>query len=456
MNRRATVAVIGGGITGLTAAYELAGVADVSVYEAAQRPGGCIAGTDLESALPVTVDVGAEAALARRPETLELARRLGMSIEAPSDAKSAVYSRGKMHPIPGGTVMGVPADPRAAAGVLADDEIRRAGEETIIESAGQRSDVAVGEFVAERLGPAVTDRLVDPLLAGVYSGDSRRLSLRATVGALWPAARDGVPVRDVVKQISEQRASSGGPAFIGLRGGLTALIRALTAGLGDAVHTDSPVTALRRDGSAWSFTVAGEQCRADAVIVATPAYAAAELLSECAFDSARELGAIEFSTSAVVTALVDIGDTPLPGSGFLVPPVETRTVKAATFSSNKWPWIADALDPSTALLRASVGRHGDTAMLDRDDDALAAAAIGDVERLTGRSLPVMASAVTRWDAALPQYGLGHIERIQRARAGIDGLPGLEIAGAAYDGVGVPSCIGTARQSADAILRELRT
>lgn len=455
-----SVAVIGGGITGLSAAHYLRRNAhrdlDVRLYEASDRLGGCIRGTDLDGVLPDTVDVGAEAALARRPEALSLVEELGLPIETPGNVRSAIFSRGALHPIPRGTVMGVPADPASAAGILDGEEVRRASRERLTDAVPD--DVAVAEFIAARLGNGVADRLVDPLLGGVYAGDSRLLSLRATLQALWPAAHNGTAVLDPVREAARRTGADPGsrtPAFLGLRGGLTTLVDRLGRALGSAVRLGSPVDSLRRADGRWALAVGGSTDTADAVIVALPAHAAASVLGPCAPDVAAELAGIEFSTSAVVTALVDTGSSPLKGSGFLVPPVEARTIKAATFSSNKWPWIARMLPPGTALVRASAGRHRNTAVLDSGDDDLARAAMADVERITGRTLPVLASEVTRWPRALPQYLVGHRQRVENIAAHMKDLPAACLAGAAYDGVGIPACIGSARQAAETILRELR-
>lgn len=241
-----------------------------------------------------------------------------------------------------------------------------------------------------------------------------------------------------------------------LRGGLSSMIAALERELGDVVRRSAPVGPLRRSGGRWHFTAGGIARAADGVIVALPAHAAATVMAGAAPDVGAELGTVEFSTSAVVTALVDLDDAPpLEGSGFLVPAAEARIIKAATISSNKWPWIARMLPPGTALVRASAGRHRDTAVLDRTDDELARAALADVERITGRALPVRAASVTRWPGALPQYLVGHDQLVGRIRARMNEVPAACLAGAAYDGVGIPACIGSARQAAESILRELR-
>ena len=203
--------VVGGGISGLVAAQRLAARPgyDITVLEAADRLGGCLRGSALGGHAPDGADVGAEASLFVRPETVGLCRELGLELEFPSRAHSSqIRAHGVMHAIPAGTLMGVPADPQALTGLLTPDEIARVAEEQ--PTAPSDADVSVGDFLAARLGDALVDTVVDPLLGGVYAGRCRDLSLAATIPALLPAAREGTSVLDAVARVQEQRARGRG------------------------------------------------------------------------------------------------------------------------------------------------------------------------------------------------------------------------------------------------------
>ena len=451
------VAVVGGGVAGLAAAWELLQGNDVRVVvlDAADVVGGKLRRAEVAG---YSVDVGAESMLARRPEATSLVADLGLGgrLTHPEPVPAAVWSRGRRWPLPGGTVMGVPTDPAAAAGLLTPEEVVRASAEQV----GPRvvEDVAVGTFVADRVGPAVVDRLVEPLLAGVYAGHARSLSLQATVPALWAAATDGTaivgrPATDV----------PGGPVFAGYRGGLGLFASDLAAavvGRGGQIRTRSTVRELARRPDGWRLTVGptidSEALDVDGVVLALPATPAARLLRPFSSSAAERLDEIDYASVAIVTlALPRSAAVLLGGSGFLVPPVEPLAIKAATFSSTKWAWLAeDAQD--VVLLRASLGRAGEVAVLQRDDDDLVRTVVADLRTVLGPDLPDPVDGhVQRWGGALPQYAVGHVSRIQAVLEAIANLPALGLAGAAYEGVGIPACIGSGRRAAREVLAALR-
>ncbi|WP_152185256.1 protoporphyrinogen oxidase, partial [Segeticoccus rhizosphaerae] len=197
----------------------------------------------------------------------------------------------------------------------------------------------------------------------------------------------------------------------------------------------------------------------DGVVLATPAAPAARLLRDHAPLAADALAQVDYASMAIVTLALPAATVPdLPGSGFLVPPVEGHTIKAATFSAAKWRWVADAgAEQGVVLLRASIGRHGEVADLQRPDEELVARARRDLSEALGAVLPApVDSRVQRWGGALPQYAVGHVERVATIREGVADLPGLEVCGAAYDGVGIPACIGSGRSAAETLLTHLRS
>lgn len=462
----ARVAVVGGGIAGLAAAWELSQAADgieVVLVEGADQVGGKLR---QESIGGTPVDVGAESVLARRPEAMRLIAEAGLTTEVvhPAPVGASIVSRGRRWPMPGGTVMGVPADPDSVRGLLSDAEVGRLRREQVGPAVSE--DVAVGRFIDERLGPAVTDRLVEPLLAGVYAGHSRELSLEMSVPTLYQAARAGRSLLEAAASAAAVAASADSsgarpPVFASLRGGIGRLPGRLAiqlAARGVDVRVGTTVRGLRRDHAGWTLTtgptIAEVESTFDAVVLATPAAPTARLLAAAAPRTAKILSGVEYASMAIVTIVLD-GPPPewLDGSGFLVPPTEGLTIKASTFSSVKWPWLQQA-HPDLTFLRASIGRHREEATLQRSDAELVQTTLGDLATVLGRDLPTPADAhVQRWGGGLPQYAPGHRIVVERARAELP--PGLALGGAAYDGVGIPACVGSGRRAATEMLTHLR-
>ena len=459
------VVVVGGGIAGLVAARDVALArpdADVTVLDAADRVGGKLR---LAEVAGHRVDVGAESILVRRPEGAALVRDLLLDdrVVHPEEVGALVWSRGELHPLPEGTVMGIPADPAAAEGLLNPSEVSRAAAEPTRAAAVTR-DVSVGEYVSGRVGEAVVDRLVEPLLGGVYAGHARRLSLRATLPQVWEVARAGERLLDGVGRLAAAVPGSvARPVFAGLRGGVGALPEALAEDLADrgvTVRTATIARELHRRPTGWEVvtgpTRAPEVHAADAVVLASPARPTSRLLVPHARRAAQLLGSVPYASMAIVTLAVDPGVVAgLPASGFLVPPVDERTVKASTFSSRKWAWLAEEA-PEVGFLRASIGRAGEEADLQREDRDLVAVAVEEVEKAVGRSLGHVADAhVQRWGGALPQYDVGHVDLVTEVRDAVAGLPGITLAGAAYDGVGIPAVVAGAHAAAAQVLTHLR-
>ncbi|MGL5865379.1 MAG: protoporphyrinogen oxidase [Dermatophilaceae bacterium] len=457
------VVVVGGGIAGLTAAFHVLDsvpAARVTVLERSDRVGGALRLADVGGC---PVDVGAEALLATRPEASDLAARVGAAADlvTPSTTAASVWSRGALHPLPRRTVMGVPSEPPLARGLLTDQEVNRASAERPWPAGELTHDVSVGEYVSTRLGRAVVERLVEPLLGGVYAGHADRLSLQATVPALWERAVRGDRLTGAPRSPGPDDAPPR-PPFAGLRGGvgrLPGLVAADLARRGARIRTGATVRRLERSSSGWRVVVgaaaAPEVLEADAVLVCVPPAPAARLLAGHARGATRVLGEVETASSVVVTLAVERdGLGTLPGSGFLVPPVEGRVVKGATFSASKWAWTG-ALSTEVAHLRASAGRARDEPVLQRDDDDLVAVAVREVGEAIGRPLPRVVDAhVQRWGGGLPQYAVGHVDAVASVRADLARLPGVAVAGAAYDGVGVPAVVASARRAASEIVQFL--
>jgi oxygen-dependent protoporphyrinogen oxidase len=461
--QRRRVVVVGAGIGGLAAAHELAARGDeVLVLEAADEVGGKLRRREVAGAL---VDVGAEAMLNRRPEGVDLARRLGLEVEHPTRASPRIWTRDALRPLPR-SLMGVPLDlgQLAASGVLSEEGLARVRAEATLPpeeppADGAADDVAVGDLVDRRFGPEVTDRLVEPLLGGVYAGRARSISVRAAVPQLLALARRG----SVLAGAAAVPRNDDAPVFAGLPGGMARLPEALAATV--PVRTGTTVRGLERqaDGS-WVLTcgstTAPERVEADAVVLATPAAPTARLLADLVPAAAAALAEVE-SASVVVVTLALSADRAAPildggSSGFLVPPLEGRRIKASTFSAVKWDWVrAAGAEHGVAHLRTSLGRYGEEAALQVEDAELVAASLADLAEATGVRATLVDTHVQRWGGGLPQYAVGHLDRVDRVRAAIAAVPGLAVCGATYDGVGVPAVIASARRAVEDLGRRPR-
>ena len=431
------VVVVGGGLAGLTAALELLELgADVEVLEGADHVGGKLLRGDVGG---LEVDLGAESILARRPEGLALIERLGLGerLVHPSSRGAAIWTRGALRPLPR-TVQGVPSDVPAlvASGIVAEAPVSRP-------LPVPDHDVSVREFLEPRVGGEVVDRLVEPLLGGVYAGHASRLSVRAAAPQVLALGDDPLTAAAAPRDVPA------GAVFAGLVGGVGLLAEVLAdriRELGGRIRTGTTVRALSRPGAGWEVfagpTTDVEVRAADRVVVATPAAATSRLLSEVAPEAAFALAGVELASMAIVTLVVD-GALPVEGSGFLVPAVDRTTIKASTFSSQKWPWLG-ALAGGATVLRASVGRAGESGLLQQPDERVVAAAVGDLHEALGHLPPVTAAHVQRWGGALPQYEVGHLDVVATVERDVAAVPGLEVCGATYRGVGIPAVIASAQ------------
>ncbi|CAI9415713.1 Protoporphyrinogen oxidase [Nocardioides sp. T2.26MG-1] len=446
---------MGAGIAGLSAARDLVAAGhDVVVLESSSRVGGKLRRDEVAG---VTVDVGAEAMLNRRPEGVGLARELGLPIEHPTVASSRIWTRGELRPLPR-SLMGVPLDVRELeySGVLSREGLARVREEPTLWPERVDDDISVGELVDRRFGPEVTDRLVEPLLGGVYAGHARLISARASVPQLLTYASRG----SILEQAGAIPTTYAGPVFAGVPGGMGLLPESLAAGLD--VRTGATVRELVRTATGFALTVgpttAPEMVEADAVVLATPAAPTARLLGSVAPVAAAELAAVESASMVVVTFAFRGDDVPdlaaTESSGFLVPAVEGHRVKAATFSFAKWGWVREAGD-GLLLLRTSLGRHREELALQATDEELVAWSLEDLGAAVGLTAVPVDTHVQRWGGGLPQYAVGHLDRVARIRAAVAEVPGLAVCGAAYDGVGIPAVIASAHRAAAAVVPDDR-
>jgi protoporphyrinogen/coproporphyrinogen III oxidase len=457
---RPTIAVIGGGVTGLVASDLLAGRGHrVVLLEAGDRLGGKILTERLDG---ITVEAGPDSFLAREPWAVELCRDVGLGdrLVEPALFGAHVWTAGGLRKLPPDFTFGMPSSPMRAlrSGLLSPWGALRAGADLVLPGPLEGPDVSIGSFVTRRFGSEVLERLVDPLLAGTRAGRAEDLSLAAAAPQIDALARAH---RSVIVGLRAARraggAASGPPPFLGLGGGMQTLVDRLEqrlAARGAEVHTGTTVERLgpAPDGSYVVQPPAEQPLRARAVVIAAPAHGAAKLLEEVNPCAAHALAGIEYASVVTVTLVYDAGagSPPVHGSGMLVPSSAGKTLAACSWYSTKWPQHVPG--DGRVVVRCFVGRAAGDASATLSDGELVgrlAAELGAAAGLHGAPTPL---AITRWDRALPQYAVGHLERIARAEQALAATPGIALAGAGYRGSGLPDCI----KSAHAAVRLIET
>lgn len=438
--------VVGGGISGLTAAYRLRAAvgdeADITLFDPADRLGGILR---TERVGGQTMDLGAEAFVLRRPEMPALLAELGLAGRqlVSTGARPLIYSQRSLHPLPAGTVVGIPSSATSVAELVDEATVARIENEPARALAWRPGDdPATAELVGERFGEQIVARSVDPLLSGVYAGSAATIGLRAAAPGVAAALDRGASsLTDAVRQALPP--ATGAPVFGALDGGYQVLLDALVA-RGRPHWVRAAVQRVDRAEAGWSLLDdTGARRHADAVILAVPAHRVAALLAEIAPGSAAAAGRIT-NASSVVVGLAVPGDTPFPDcSGVLVATGERLRGKAITLSSRKWGARGDA-----QLLRLSFGRCGDGVATGVSDDELLGWAVSDLVDVFGLAVDLLDARVQRWIEAMPQYGPGHAELVAETRAGLP--PTLAVAGSYLDGIGVPACVGAAGRAVEAL------
>jgi oxygen-dependent protoporphyrinogen oxidase len=471
---RPHVVVIGGGITGMSAAYELqhsVGVR-VSLVERCGRLGGKIVTERVEHGGEFVVEGGPDSFVAQKPWAIELAHRLGIAGQLQGSAAmrpaTMVLKRGRLHPLPEGVMLVVPTrmGPFVRTGLISPLGKLRMALDLVIPARRGEGDESLAAFIQRRLGREALDTLAEPLMAGIHSAESGRQSMLATFprfremerahGSLIRAMR---ATRRAAPKASGQPAGqpwSGAP-FVTLHGGIAALSDALAAALSCDILLGCEAAAIERGLGGQGYRVRlgdGRALAADAVLVTTPAYSAAGLLADLAPELAEQLRAIPYVSTATISLAYDERDlrAALPGYGVIIPRGEGRRINACTISSRKFAGRAPG---GTLLVRAFVGGARSPEALALDDEALLALAraeIGDILGLAQSATPLF-GRVYRWERGSPQYEVGHLQRVEAlARACPDGV---WLAGAAYRGVGIPDCIKQGFDAAQAALASIR-
>ncbi|MGO9264926.1 MAG: protoporphyrinogen oxidase [Candidatus Binataceae bacterium] len=459
------IAVVGGGITGLAAAYRLRELAaaqeyplEVTLLEAGRRLGGAL---DTIRHADLIVETGADSILSEKPWAIALAKRLGLesAIVRTQEQyrKTLVVRAGRLVAIPEGFSLMAPTwfGPVLRSPLFSPRGKLRMLLEPFIPRRRAAGDESLASLVTRRLGREVLERVAQPLAAGIYTADPAHLSAHATMprfvamerqhGSLVRGLRAAARGRD-----AEARGTSGArwSLFVSFNQGVGTLVDALAAPLGDSIRHDARVTAITRNPSgnggpadpAWRLTLAsGAALDADAIICTAPAFAAVPLVEPHDSALAAALGSITYASAVVVNLAFRAADFPTPpvSFGFVVPITERRTIIAGSFSSLKFPGRAPF---DLILARAFLGGALQTGMTTLDDDALIAAARDEFRALLGVTAPPLFTHVRRWPESMPQYAVGHLERVKAIRAGAAGLPGVILAGAYLDGVGIPDCV----------------
>lgn len=473
---RPHVVVIGAGITGLSAAHRVCelGAAGgravaVTVVDARDRPGGVIHTVHHDG---FVIDTGPDNFVTSKPGAVKLVGRLGLGDQLqntnPDHRSALVARRGRLLPIPEGFLLMAPSRmlPMAVSPLFSWRGKLRMAMEPFIRARRDVDDESLASFVTRRLGREALDRLVQPLVGGIYSADPNMLSVRATlprfldmeaeVGSLIRAMRRNA------RRLKTVHTAARYSLFVTLRDGLSTLIEALVGRIGpEHVRCGAPVDRIvpRAGGAgpgsrAWSVHLAdGPPLEADAVIVACPTHAAAVMLRDVDGDLAAGLAAIAYSSSAVVHFGLrrDAIAHPLDAFGFVVPHVEGLDILAASFTSVKYPGRAP---DGSVLVRAFLGGALQPEVLQRDDDALAAAALRDLGPLLGLSGAPSFHLVHRWPRSMAQYRVGHLGHVARLRQRLAARPGLAMAGNGFEGVGIPDCVSDGERAAEAVVAGL--
>jgi len=477
------IAIIGGGIAGLAAAYELekarkAGAAvEYTLFESRARLGGSLASEIVGGAV---LERGPDSFLTEKPAAAELCRELGLGAElTPSndaDRRTYIVVRNRLVPLPDGLMFLVPTKliPTALTRLFSlSTKLRMALELLLPPSPSGLPDESVAALVERHFGRETVNRLADPLLSGIFGGDAAQLSARTVLPRLvemenaYGSLTRGMLVahramlartKAAAAANEKERGSTQTPRgiFTALRGGMQQLVDALTARLNPAsVRLCTPIGTMEKTADGWKIETHGSTELYDAVILATPAWAAGALLGRVDAVLGEELSAIPYSSSITVNLIYDeaqLGHLP-DGFGFLVPAVEGRSVLACTFVHRKF---LGRTPPGKAVLRAFLGGMRNEAMLAASDADLVAIVRRELSEILGETILSRQTEpehiqVSRWSRAMAQYAVGHQERKQRIASHVAALPGLRLAGNAYDGIGIPDCIRLGRQAARELL-----
>lgn len=458
------IAIIGGGISGLSAACALegarrAGAAQYVLYESSSRLGGVLRTERIHDCI---VEAGPDSFLTEKPWAADLCRALGLGDQLigsnDAERKTYILSRGRLIPVPNGLMFMVPTKigPTAFSPLFSWRTKLRMARELFQAPHATNGDESVAAFVRRHFGAEMTDRLADPLLGGIYGGEAASLSVRAvlprfaemeknygSLGRAMLAARNKMP----------KRGQPAPPIFTSLKNGMQQLIGAIVPRLNAAsLRTNTAVRSIKREGDGWRVVSSAGAERFDAAIIAAPAHVAAQLVAQTSTQLASELAGIAY-TSSITVALGygrEVRESLPPGFGFLVPRSEGQQLLATTFVHNKFPHRAPV---DRASLRCFFAGRNAEAAGQLSDNAIVTTVRHELLKILGvRGAPLFAR-VYRWKSAMAQYSVGHLERLERVEKLRLQLPGLMLAGNGYRGIGIPDCVRSGQEAAKQVLEQ---
>lgn len=468
------VVIVGGGISGLATAYYLQVEAiksgtklDCHIIERLDKLGGNV---QTENMNGFVIEAGPDSFLTLKPQALDLCKRLDLSERLvgtnPTRSKTYVFVDGRLRVLPEGLVSGVPTKfrPFLTSRLITPWGKLRMLFEVFVARRQDQTDEPLSSFIKRRFGTEALSKIAEPLMAGIYAGDANNLSVLTNFPQLAKLEQEH---RSLILGMMSTRHRSNDtqsgntrkPIFMTVKGGLHVMIEALISHLENTTFvTHASVTGLRRvAGKPRPYELeldGGTVIDADCVVLATPAYTAAEILTNSSPSAASILATIPYVSTATVSLVYDSSSLhhPLDGSGFVVAPMEKRRITACTWVSSKWPTHSS---PLGLLLRSFVGRAGDEEILQNNDDEICEIVQSELESILGVSTKPLLKRVYRFDRALPQYNLGHREKLVKLDAELNSLPGIFLTGSAYRGVGLPDCIKQGELTAIKIMRFLK-
>jgi oxygen-dependent protoporphyrinogen oxidase len=463
------VAIIGGGISGLSAAFALeekrrGGVpVEYVLYESSPRLGGVLVTDHVEGCL---VEAGPDSFLSEKPWAADLCKKIGLGDQLigsnDSERKTYILTNGKLVEMPDGLMFMVPTKilPTIFSPLFSMRTKLRMAAEWFHPPHRATGDETVAAMVERHYGPEMVDRLADPLLSGVYGGEASQLSVRAVLARFAEMeAKHGSLGRAMLAARKKMAAASNGPArplFTSLKEGMQQMVDALLSHLdAGALRPSSPVQSVIPQDGGWTVSAGYESDHFDALIIATPAQAASALLRLADENLSRELGEIRYSSSVTVTLGYDetVRRSLPPGFGFLVPRSEGRRMLAATFVHNKFPHRAPE---NRAIIRCFLGGARDEQILDQSDEQILNIVRGELKQIIGLTADSLFTRVYKWKAAMAQYSVGHLERLERIETLRRQLPRLALAGNGFNGIGVPDCVRSGTEAANRVVTDLQS
>jgi protoporphyrinogen/coproporphyrinogen III oxidase len=461
------IAIIGGGISGLSAAYTLeekrqSGTpVQYALYEASPRLGGVLVTDHVDGCI---LEAGPDSFLTEKPWAADLCRKIGLGDQLigsnDADRKTYILTKGKLVVLPDGLMFMVPTKiiPTVLSPLFSVRTKLRMAAEWFHPPRKADEDETVGEMVQRHYGAEMVDLLADPLLSGVYGGEASQLSVRAVLPRFADMeAKHGSLGRAMLSarvKMAKAAKAPAKPLFSSLKEGMQQMVDALVARLdAPSLNTSAPVQSVIRQDNGWTVSAGYQTDHFDAVIIATPTPAAAVVLEAVDGNLSRELSQINYSSSVTVTLGYDekVRRSLPPGFGFLVPRTEGRRMLAATFVHNKFPHRAP---DNRALVRCFLGGARDEQILQSSEEEILKIVRAELSQIIGLKAEPLFARVYKWKGAMAQYSVGHLERLQRIETFRQSLPGLALAGNGYSGIGVPDCVRSGAEAAGKILAEM--